>query len=109
VAWAAIVWRLASYRDELKSLAAGAGLTVHHTLTRDPPSGWRGLVYLFDAEMLRTIGPGSHGPPRIFVCGPTSDARQLRRSSAAQERRTSQIVTWPPPRRANHTLTDSSH
>lgn len=32
------------YRDEPESLAAGAGLTVHHTIAPDPPSGWRGLV-----------------------------------------------------------------
>ena len=45
------------YRDELKSLAATAGLTVDHTFTRNPPSAWSG----------------------IFVCGPTAFGRPIGR------------------------------
>jgi ferredoxin-NADP reductase len=57
------------YRDELATLAAGAGLTVHHTFTQPSP-GWR-LARAVDAQMLRTVGPAPTRRPRIFVCGPT--------------------------------------
>jgi ferredoxin-NADP reductase len=44
------------YRAELESLAAGAGLTVQHTFTREAPA----------------VGPAPTRRPRIFVCGPTA-------------------------------------
>ena len=56
------------YRDELATLAAGAGLTVHHTFTPSP--GCRPARPV-DAQTLRTVGPGRTRRPRIFVSGPT--------------------------------------
>ena len=32
------------YRDELARLAAGDGLAVHQTFTREPPAGWSGFA-----------------------------------------------------------------
>jgi ferredoxin-NADP reductase len=60
------------YRAELARLAAGDGLAVHRTFTREPPAGWTGFARRVDAEMLTAIGPGPAGAPRIFVCGPTA-------------------------------------
>jgi ferredoxin-NADP reductase len=60
------------YRDELAALAAGDGLAVHHTFTREAPAGWRGYARRVDAEMLTAVGPTPAKRPRIFVCGPTA-------------------------------------
>jgi ferredoxin-NADP reductase len=60
------------YRSELMRLAAGDGLAVHHTFTRDPPAAWRGFARRLDADMLKAIGPAPARRPRIFVCGPTA-------------------------------------
>jgi ferredoxin-NADP reductase len=60
------------YRDELETLAAGDGLAVHYTFTREPPPDWRGFARRIDAEMLRTVGPAPNRRPRAFVCGPTT-------------------------------------
>lgn len=60
------------YREELMGLAAGDGLIVHRTFTREPPPGWRGFARRVDAEMLRTVGPTPAQQPRTFVCGPTA-------------------------------------
>jgi ferredoxin-NADP reductase len=60
------------YRSELMRLAAGDGLAVHHTFTRDPPAAWRGFARRLDADMLKVIGPAPARRPRIFVCGPTA-------------------------------------
>jgi ferredoxin-NADP reductase len=60
------------YREELGTLAAGDGLGVHYTLTREPPPGWRGFARRVDAEMLTTVGPAPAREPRIYVCGPSA-------------------------------------
>jgi ferredoxin-NADP reductase len=60
------------YRDELARLAAGDGLAVHQTLTREQPAGWTGFARRVDAEMLETIGPAPQAAPRIYLCGPTA-------------------------------------
>lgn len=60
------------YRSELVRLAAGDGLAVHHTFTRDPPAGWKGFARRLDADMLKAVGPAPARGPRIFVCGPTA-------------------------------------
>ena len=60
------------YRSELMRLAAGDGLAVHHTFTRDPPAAWRGFARRLDADMLKAVGPAPARRPRIFVCGPTA-------------------------------------
>jgi hypothetical protein len=66
------------YRSELMRLAAGDGLAVHHTFTRDPPAAWRGFARRLDADMLKAIGPAPHD-----VHGSSSAARP--RSSAAAD------------------------
>ena len=60
------------YRDELANLAAGDGLVVSLTFTRDPPADWNGFARRIDAEMLRTVGPSPDRRPRVFICGPTA-------------------------------------
>src|SRR3954452_7152119 len=60
------------YRDELARLAAGDGLAVHQTFTREPPAGWSGFARRVDADMLSRVGPAPSQRPRIFVCGPTA-------------------------------------
>jgi ferredoxin-NADP reductase len=71
------------YRAELMRLAGqGDGLTVVHTLTRQQPAGWSGLMRRIDRAMLRDIGFAPALKPRIFICGPTplveAAARDLR-------------------------------
>ena len=60
------------YRDELASLAAGDGLAVHQTFTREAPARWSGFARRVDAEMLTHVGPAPSKQPRIFLCGPTA-------------------------------------
>jgi len=60
------------YREELMTFAAGDRLALHHTFTRDPPSGWRGFARRIDAEMLSAVGPDPTRRPRIYACGPTA-------------------------------------
>jgi ferredoxin-NADP reductase len=60
------------YRDELAKLAAGDGLAVHFTFTREPPADWDGFARRIDTDMLRTVGPAPRRRPRVFVCGPTA-------------------------------------
>ena len=60
------------YRDELARLAAGDGLAVHQTFTREPPAGWSGFARRVDADMLSHVGPPPSQRPRIFICGPTA-------------------------------------
>ena len=45
------------YRDELSRLAAGDGLAVHQTFTREPPAGWSGFARRVDADVLSHVGP----------------------------------------------------
>jgi len=65
------------YRDELEALAAGPGLAVHRTLTRERPDGWDGWDRRVDREMLEAVGPAPAGRPRVFVCGPTGFVEQV--------------------------------
>jgi ferredoxin-NADP reductase len=61
------------YRTELGRLAAaGDGLTVAHTLTRERPTGWNGYARRIDREMVRDIAWPKEQSPLVFVCGPTS-------------------------------------
>ena len=59
------------YRDELATLAAGPGLAIHQTLTRERPDGWTGFARRVDGEMIADVGPTPAERPLIFVCGPT--------------------------------------
>ena len=61
------------YRDELDRLAAaGDGLEVRHTLTRQAPAGWTVESRRVDGPMLAAVAFAPASSPRIFVCGPTS-------------------------------------
>ncbi len=61
------------YMEELARLAAaGDGLSVHHTLTRDKPSGWTGYTRRIDAAMVKDVAWPKDTMPAVFVCGPTS-------------------------------------
>ena len=64
------------YGDELRSLGAGDGLEVSHTLTRLQPPGWTGSSRRVDREMLEAVGPPAAAAPRVFVCGPTPFVEQ---------------------------------
>ena len=65
------------YRDELAALAAGPGLALHRTLTRERPDGWDGFERRVDREMLEAVGPPPAERPRVFVCGPTGFVEQV--------------------------------
>jgi ferredoxin-NADP reductase len=61
------------YRAELDRLAAaGAGLTVAHTLTRESPAGWKSYARRIDREMVREVAWPKEQSALVFVCGPTS-------------------------------------
>jgi ferredoxin-NADP reductase len=71
------------YRGELDRLAAaGDGLKVVHTLTREKPTSWNGRTRRIDRAMLREVGYPPDAGARCFVCGPTplveAVARDLR-------------------------------
>ena len=71
------------YRAELERLAAaGDGLTVVDTLTREKPAGWSGPTRRIDRAMLQEFGYAPEARARCFVCGPTplveAVARDLR-------------------------------
>lgn len=61
------------YRDELDRLAsAGDGLTLHHTLTRAHPDGWRGYSRRLDGPMMGEVAWPKSDSPAVFICGPTA-------------------------------------
>src|ERR1700681_3809861 len=61
------------YRTEQERLAAaGDGLTVAHTLTRERPTGWSGYARRIDRDMVRDVAYPKEQSPLAFVCGPTS-------------------------------------
>ncbi|MFL5826044.1 MAG: ferredoxin reductase [Thermoleophilaceae bacterium] len=60
------------YRAELESRgAAGDGLEVITTLTREAPDGWAGHTGRVNSELLREVGFAPDELPRVYVCGPT--------------------------------------
>ncbi len=60
------------YREELSRLgAAGDGLTVFHTLTREKPAGWTGYTRRIDEAMLLEVTWPKQDDPAVFICGPT--------------------------------------
>ncbi|HKW58738.1 MAG TPA: ferredoxin reductase [Candidatus Dormibacteraeota bacterium] len=60
------------YREELERLAAaGDGLRVVHTLTREKPAGWTGYTRRIDEAMLQEIAWPKERVPAVFICGPT--------------------------------------
>jgi ferredoxin-NADP reductase len=60
------------YRDELDRLAAGDGIDVRFTLTREQPQGWQGYRRRIDEELLREIAWPLDERPLVYVCGPTA-------------------------------------
>ena len=60
------------YREELDRLAAaGDGLMLFHTLTRDKPEGWKGYTRRLDAAMIKEVAWPKEQMPAAFICGPT--------------------------------------
>ncbi|MGH2356642.1 MAG: ferredoxin reductase [Candidatus Limnocylindria bacterium] len=60
------------YRAELDSLAAaGDGVRVLHTLTREQPSDWIGYTRRIDGPMLADALASLGAEPVAYVCGPT--------------------------------------
>jgi ferredoxin-NADP reductase len=60
------------YREELDRLAAaGDGLRVVHTLTRERPAGWTGYTRRIDEAMLEDVAWPKERSPAVFICGPT--------------------------------------
>jgi len=61
------------YRDELGRLgAAGDGLEVILTLTREQPAAWTGFARRIDREMLTEVACPTERLPLTFLCGPTT-------------------------------------
>jgi ferredoxin-NADP reductase len=61
------------YREELERLvAAGDGLSVHHTLTRSQPPGWTGYARRLDRQMIDEVAWPRSESPAVFICGPTA-------------------------------------
>ena len=58
------------YRTELD--AAGEGIEVVYTLTREQSPDWTGYARRVDAELLIEVVWSADEDPRTFVCGPTS-------------------------------------
>jgi ferredoxin-NADP reductase len=59
------------YREELARLeAAGDGLRVVHTLTRERPPGWSGYTRRIDHAMIEEVGFPAEAAPQAFICGP---------------------------------------
>jgi ferredoxin-NADP reductase len=59
------------YREELEALAAGQGVEVIHTLTRDRPPGWTGYARRIDKPMLEDVLRRAEPDPLAYICGPT--------------------------------------
>jgi ferredoxin-NADP reductase len=58
------------YRAELDRLADDT-LSIHYTLTREPPVDWRGHRRRIDRALLEEVSWPASAAPRAFVCGPT--------------------------------------
>lgn len=58
------------YADELAH-AAGDGVAIYYTLTRERSNDWTGWTRRVDADMLGEVGPPADKRPLIYVCGPT--------------------------------------
>ena len=61
------------YGRELAALeAAGNGLELFVTLTREAPPGWDGFTRRIDREMLAEVAWAADEQARTYICGPTS-------------------------------------
>jgi len=60
------------YREELDRMgAAGDGLRVMYTLTREAPEDWTGPARRIDRQMLGDVGLPPATKPLVYVCGPS--------------------------------------
>ena len=58
------------YRDELERLAAaGDGVDVHFTLTREQPPGWAGYARRIDPALLTEVAWPVDDRPLTYICG----------------------------------------
>jgi ferredoxin-NADP reductase len=57
------------YRDELEHLAAGDGVDVDFTLTREQPPGWAGYARRIDHELLTEVAWPADERPLTYICG----------------------------------------
>jgi ferredoxin-NADP reductase len=69
--YSARTWDDVIYREELKSIAADVGVSVHFALTRNAPAGWAGYHRRVDRAMLAEVSWPASSAPNVFVCGPT--------------------------------------
>ena len=61
------------YRAELDRLAAaGDGVEVYHTLTREKPDGWKGFTRRVDQAMMQEVAWPKEQMPAVYICGPTT-------------------------------------
>jgi len=60
------------YRDELERFAAGDGVDVRFTLTREQPEGWAGYARRIDGELLTDVAWPADERPLTYICGPTA-------------------------------------
>jgi ferredoxin-NADP reductase len=57
------------YRDELERLAAGNGVGVHFTLTREQPPDWAGYARRIDLALLTEVAWPANERPLTYICG----------------------------------------
>jgi ferredoxin-NADP reductase len=57
------------YRDELERLAAGDGVEVDFTLTREQPPGWTGYARRIDTALLTEVAWPADERPLTYICG----------------------------------------
>jgi len=60
------------YRSELERYAAGDGIDVRFTLTRERPDGWTGYARRIDAALLADAAWAPGERPLIYICGPNA-------------------------------------
>jgi ferredoxin-NADP reductase len=61
------------YHEELDRLAAaGDGIEVFHTLTREKPQGWKGFTRRVDQAMMQEVAWPKEQMPAVYICGPTT-------------------------------------
>jgi ferredoxin-NADP reductase len=57
------------YRDELERLAAGDGVGVYFTLTREQPPDWAGYARRLDPALLTEVAWPANERPLTYICG----------------------------------------
>jgi cytochrome-b5 reductase len=85
------------YVSELQRLSSKfpGRLTVHRTLTRDAPQGWRHSTGRVSAEMIKKHLPAPGPGVVVLVCGPDGFCRHLAGPGAAPNLRDTRVVPAP--------------